>query len=84
MSLSYRHERQLRLIEADLLQSDPHLAAAMADFGELYTGLNVPAWDDMADELPGAHDRLRRVAAIVVVLAVTIAAISVVLGSSTW
>jgi Protein of unknown function (DUF3040) len=84
MSLSYRHERQLRLIEADLLQSDPHLAAAMADFGELCTGLNVPAWDDMADELPGAHDRLRRVAAIVVVLAVTIAAISVVLGSSTW
>jgi hypothetical protein len=38
----------------------------------------------MADQLPGAHDLLRRVAAIVVVLAVTIAAISVVLGSSTW
>jgi Protein of unknown function (DUF3040) len=84
MSLSYRHERQLRLIEADLLQSDPDLAAAMADFGELYTGPNVPAWDDMAEEIPGAHARLRRVAAILVVLAVAIAAISVVLGSSTW
>ena len=84
MSLSYRHERQLRLIEADLLQSDPLLAAAMADFGKLYTGPNVPAWDDMPDEVPGAHDRLRRVAGILVVLAVAIAAISIVLGSSSW
>lgn len=84
MSLSYRHERQLRLIEADLLRSDPHLAAAMAEFGKLYPGPNGPAWDDMADEVPRARDRLRRVAAIVVVLAVTIAVVSVMLGSSTW
>jgi Protein of unknown function (DUF3040) len=84
MSLSYRHERQLRLIEADLLRSDPHLAAAMADFSKLYPSPNVPAWDDMAGEVPGAHDGLRRVAAIVVVLAVAVAAISGILGSSTW
>jgi Protein of unknown function (DUF3040) len=84
MSLSYRHERQLRFIEADLLRSDPDLAAAMADFGKLYPDPNVAAWDDIADEVPGTHDGLRRVAAIVVVLAVAVAAISVVLGSSTW
>jgi Protein of unknown function (DUF3040) len=83
MSLSYRHERQLRFIEADLLRSDPDLAAAMADFGKLYPDPNLAAWDDIADEVPGAHHRLWRVAAIMV-LALTIAAISVVLGSSTW
>jgi Protein of unknown function (DUF3040) len=84
MSLSYSQQRQLRLIEADLLRSDPCLAATMATFGRLDPGQDVPAWEDVTDEVPGAQGRTGRAAAIVMVLAATIAVIIVLLGSSQW
>jgi Protein of unknown function (DUF3040) len=82
MSLSYRQHRQLRLIEADLVRSDPYLAATMARFDRLYPGHDMPAEEDATDEVPGAQGRPGRAAVIVLVLATTIAAISVLLGSS--
>jgi hypothetical protein len=84
MSLSYRQERQLRLIEDDLLQSDPYLAATMATFGRLHPGQDRAACEDVTDEVPLAQGRLGRAAAIVIVLAATIAVVIVLLGSSQW
>jgi hypothetical protein len=80
MSLSYRQQCQLRLIEADLLRSDPDLAAVMATFGRLYPGQDLPAWEDVTDEAPGTQGRLGRASAIVMALAATIAALTVLLG----
>jgi hypothetical protein len=84
MSLSYRQQRQLRLIEDDLLQSDPYLAATLATFGRLYPGQDRAAWEDVTDEVPGAPARTGRAAAIVIVLSATIAVVIVLLGSSQW
>jgi hypothetical protein len=82
MSLSYRHQRQLRLIEAGLRRSDPSLAAIMGMFGRLYPDQALPAWEyPLAG--PSGQGRLRRAAAwILAALASTIVAIAVVFSKA--
>jgi hypothetical protein len=77
MSLSYRRQRQLRLIEAGLCRTDPHLAAIMGMFGRLYPDHGLPAWEHPL-AVPSGQGYLRRTAACVLaVLAATIVAISI-------
>jgi hypothetical protein len=75
MSLSYRQQRQLRLIGAGLRQSDPHVGAMFGIFGRLYPD------QDMPDSEQVAQGRLRRAAAwIVAAFAAMAVAITVLLG----
>jgi hypothetical protein len=80
MRLSYRQQRQLRLIDATVRRSDPHLGAMFGIFGRLYPGQDLPD----AEQLPygrSGHGRLRRAAAWIVAVLTTVAvAISVLLG----
>ena len=77
MSLSYRQQRQLRLIGADLRQSDPHVGAMFGIFGRLYPD------QDMPDSEQVAQGRLRRAAAwIVAAVAAMAVAITVLLGKA--
>jgi hypothetical protein len=47
MSLSYRQERQLLLLETALIRSDPDLASLMGIFGRLYAGQHMPGGERM-------------------------------------
>jgi hypothetical protein len=74
MSLCYREQRQLRSIEADLLQSDSHLTAMLYVFDRLYSGQDMPA----SEQVPSGQDRDRRaVTWIAVAFAVAALAISI-------
>jgi hypothetical protein len=77
MSLSYRQQRQLRLIGAGLRRSDPHVGAMFGIFGRLYPDQDLPDWEQVA------QGRLRRAAAwIVTVFAAMAGAITVLLGQA--
>ena len=77
MRLSYRQQRQLRLIEATVRRSDPHVGAMFGIFGRLYPGQDLPDWEQVA------QGRLRRAAArIVAAFAAMAVAITVLLGQA--
>ena len=74
MSLCYREQRQLRGIEAGLLQSDSHLTAMLYVFGRLYSGQDMPA----SEQVPSGQGRDRRaVTRIAVAFAVAALALSI-------
>ena len=80
MSLCDREQRQLRGIEADLLQSDSHLAAMLETFGRLYRGQDMPA----PEQVPSRHDRYRRaVTRIAEAIAVAALALSILFSALT-
>jgi hypothetical protein len=79
MSLCYREQRQLRGIEADLLQSDSHLTAMLYVFDRLYSGQDMPA----SEQVPSGQDRDRRaVTRIAVAFAVAALAISILFSTA--
>jgi hypothetical protein len=61
MSLNHHHQNQLHLIEADLLRSEPQLAARLSLFGRLSAGEAMPAWEQVSSR----HDRIRQAAALI-------------------
>ena len=74
MSLCYREQRQLRGIEADLLQSDSHLTAMLYVFDRLYSGQDMPA----SERVPSGRGRdWGAVTRIAVAFAVAALAISI-------
>jgi hypothetical protein len=80
MSLCYREQRQLRGIEADLLQSDSHLTAMLYVFGRLYSGQDMPA----SEQVPSGQGRDRRaVTRIAVPFAVAALALSILFSTLT-
>jgi hypothetical protein len=82
MRLSYRQQRQLRLIEAAVRRSDPHLGAMFGIFGRLYPGQDLPDAEQLPDQ-PAGQGRLRRAATWLVAALITVAAaISVLLGKA--
>jgi hypothetical protein len=82
MKLSYRQQRQLRLIEASVCRSDPHLGAMFGIFGRLYPGQDMSGTEQLPDQ-PVGRGRLRRAAAwFVAALITTAVAISVLLGKA--
>lgn len=82
MRLSYHQQRQLRLVEATVRRSDPHLGAMFAMFGRLYTGENLPGGEQLPDG-PCGQGRFRRAAAwIAAVLTTAAVALSVLLGKA--
>jgi hypothetical protein len=82
MKLSYRQQRQLRLIEASVRRSDPHLGAMFGIFGRLYPGQDLPGAEQLPDQ-PAGRGRLRRAAALFTAALITMAvAISVLLGKA--
>src|SRR5215468_7684677 len=60
MSLSPYQQKQLHLIQAGLLRSDPQLAARLGIFGRLCVGQALPAWEQVSCR----HDRIRQAAAL--------------------
>ena len=79
MSLCYREQRQLRGIEAGLLQSDSHLTAMVYVFDRLYSGQDMPA----SEQVPSGQDRDRRaVTRIAVAFAVAALAISILFSAA--
>ena len=77
MRLSYCQQRQLRLIEASVRRSDPHVGAMFGIFGRLYPDQDMPDWEQVA------QGRLRRAAAwIVAAFAAMAMAITVLLGKA--
>jgi hypothetical protein len=79
MSLCYREQRQLRGIEADLLQSDSHLTAMLYVFDRLYSGQDMPA----SEQVPSGQDRDRRaVTRIAVAFAVAALALSILFSAA--
>lgn len=62
MSLGYRQETQLHLIEIGLRRSDRHLGAMFSIFGRLYPAKDIPPWEQVPRE-SSSRDRLRRAAA---------------------
>jgi hypothetical protein len=82
MRLSYRQQRQFRLIEAALRRSDPHLGAMFGIFGRLYPGQDLPGAEQLPNQ-PAGRGHLRRAAAWLVAPVITAAvAISVLLGKA--
>lgn len=61
MSLSHHHQKQLHLIRAGLLRSDPELAARLSVFGRLCAGQAMPAWEQVSSR----PDRIRQAAALI-------------------
>ena len=53
MKLSYRQQRQLRLIEATVRRSDPQLGAMFGIFGRLYPGQDMPGAEQLPDGRSG-------------------------------
>src|SRR5258705_379157 len=79
MSLCYREQRQLRGIEAGLLQSDSPLTAMLYVFDRLYSGQDMPA----SEQVPSGQDRDRRaVTRIAVTFAVAALAISILFSAA--
>jgi hypothetical protein len=56
MSLNRHQEHKLRIIEAGLCRSDPHLAGMFGMFGRLYPDQDMPA----EEQVPASQDRSRR------------------------
>ena len=82
MRLSYRQQRQLRLIEATVRRSDPQLGAMFGIFGRLYPGQDMPDAEQLSDG-PSGQARLRRaVARIVAAFAAMAVAITILLGKA--
>ena len=76
MSLNYRQQHQLRLIEAGLVRSDPQLAGMLGMFGRLSAGQDMPTWE----QVPARRDRLRQAAALLVAaITIVTAAINLLL-----
>jgi hypothetical protein len=69
MSLYYRQQYQLHLIETRLLRSDPRLAGMLGIFGRLSVGQAMPSWEQVSSRKDGI-----RQAATLLAEAVTIAA----------
>jgi hypothetical protein len=79
MSLCYREQRQLRGIEADLLQSDSHLTAMLYVFDRLYRGQDTPA----SERVPSGQGRDRRaVTRIAAAFAVAALALSILFNAA--
>jgi hypothetical protein len=79
MSLCHREQRQLRGIEAGLLQSDSHLTAMLYVFDRLYSGQDMPA----SEQVPSGQDRDRRaVTRIAVAFAVAALALSILFSAA--
>jgi hypothetical protein len=77
MRLSYRQQRKLRLIEASVRRSDPHVGAMFGIFGRLYPDQDMPDWEQVA------QGRLRRSAVWIVAAFTAMAvAITVLLGKA--
>jgi hypothetical protein len=83
MSLSYRQERQLRLLEAGLIRSDPCLVSIMTTFASLYAGQHMPGWEQMPWVASCRNGLVRTVSWIVAALTATAAAISILLSRGT-
>jgi hypothetical protein len=82
MRLSYCQQRQLRLIDAAVRRSDPHLGAMFGIFGRLYHGQDLPGAEQLPDQ-PAGRGRLRHGAAwIVAALTTAAVAISVLFGKA--
>ena len=77
MSLSYHQQRQLRRIEADLLRSDPDLAAITRMFSKLSQAEHMPAEERVPPEAAG-QGRLRRAASRIAAVLTQVAA------ATTW
>jgi hypothetical protein len=69
MSLNHHQEHQLRVIEAGLCRSDPHLGGMFGMFGRLYPDQDLPR------EVPAGQDRSRRARWIGAVLTAMTAAL---------
>ena len=81
MSLGYRQETQLHLIEIGLRRSDRHLGAMFSIFGRLYPARDIPPWEQVP-RVSSSRDRLHRAAAwSAAVLIATAAAISALLAA---
>jgi len=79
MSLCDREQRQLRGIEAGLLQSDSDLTAKLYVFDRLYSGQDMPA----SEQVPSGQGRDRRaVTRIVVAFVVAALAISILFSAA--
>jgi hypothetical protein len=64
MGLNRHQERELRVIEAGLCQSDPHLDGMFGMFGRLYPDQYMPA----GEQVPASQERSRPARWIRVVL----------------
>jgi len=82
MRLSYRQQRQLRLIDEAVHRSDPHLGAMFGTFDRLYIDQDLPGVEQLPDQ-PAGRGRLRRAASrIMGALTTAAVAISVLLGKA--
>jgi hypothetical protein len=79
MSLFYAQEHELHLIEARLCRSDPHLCELSGIFSRLYTGDDMPAWEQVPPCREGAHRGSRIVIVHMAVAAVFRALLKVAL-----
>lgn len=77
MSLNYRQQYQLRLVEAGMRRSDPLLCAVFGMFGRLYRGEGMPAWE----QLSTSRDRGRVAAWGLAVLAAMAAMLTAALAA---
>ena len=78
MSLNYRQQHRLRLVEAGLRRSDPLLCAIFGLFDRLYRGESMPGWE----QVPASRDRGRIAARGMAVLAAMAAVFSAVLAAA--
>ena len=79
MSLCYHEQRQLRSIEAGLLQSDSHLTAMLYVFDRLYRGQDMPASERV---LSGQGRDRRAVIRIAVAFALAALVLSILFGAA--
>jgi hypothetical protein len=70
MSLNRHQEHKLRIIEAGLCRSDPHLGEMFGMFGRLYPDQDMPA----EEQVPASQDHSRRAHRIGAVLTAMAAA----------
>jgi hypothetical protein len=80
MKLSYRQQRQLRLIDAAVRRSDPHVGAMFGIFGRLYTGEDLPGAEQLPDQPAGRGFPRRAASWMVAMLTGAAVAISVLFG----
>lgn len=74
MRLSYRQQRQLRLIDTAVRRSDPHMGAMFGIFTRLYTDQDLPGAERLPDQ-PDGRGCFRRAAARIMA-ALTTAAVA--------
>jgi hypothetical protein len=82
MELSYRQLRQLRLIDAAVRRSDPHLDAMFGIFDRLYIGQDLPGVEQLGDPPAGRGTLLRAAASIMAALTNAAVAISDLFGKA--